>query len=355
VYSFSDSGIAGNRDLHLSSDFVAQFPRLQYVLGDQRILSVFDQYDNEARAAKRLYNVLGFVSVVLAVGGLEVAIGTLTSAALRQPLPPWITLLSGVLSLLAVLLIALSRGLRLREKWLQNVFVRERLRRWRHQILLNGSMMDMYVDNPREAQAALNRCWQQFLQSASVKDGGFLAYIAPDGSQKCLLFDDLQPPSHAELRDEIIGLQAQLRLEYQLEYSEYKFEPGGSVESLPELTRITDWVATSTLAGAVIVAMGGLIVSIDLGSGKADYLIAGVAAGLAILSAGTRALRSGLTIPAERDSYAEFSSRMQSLAEAFRRASDPQAQWKVLVQTETECADELRRFLAAKWHSRYIV
>jgi hypothetical protein len=125
------------------------------------------------------------------------------------------------------------------------------------------------------------------------------------------------------------------------------------------VTSAADWAATTTFVGAIGVS-AALFVSRLLGgeTNQSDVTVwlSASAVLLAVVSLAIRAIRSGLTVPGEFESYREYTSRCQVLAEVFRRASgDEAAQWRVLVELEESAAEELRRFLRTKSTSRFVV
>jgi hypothetical protein len=126
---------------------------------------------------------------------------------------------------------------------------------------------------------------------------------------------------------------------------------------------LSEAVATVTLAGAVFVGALGLLFSLGYlfpafhlpsDSLIASRLLGGSALLLAVLSAASRAYRSGYTLPAESESYEEYCDRVSEINAVFRSAKTDEQRLRQLEQLESEAASELRRFLRTKMHATFV-
>jgi hypothetical protein len=345
-----------NSDIHVDPDLTRYYPDLTCVITDPRFTDAFDRYDASVRKAKRRYIAVGLSSVILAVLALEFEIVSLAVDAVepRGPgVPRWISLLFPALAIVSVALIIWGHYAKLRRNWLVRVFLRERLRQWRHQVLLDGQLMDLARSDPADHKATLDRLWSEFRRIDRIGDGMFTTFKGNSG-QDHYWFIAPTIPHDADVVSHVLELQKQLRLDYQLAFGEEKLAEG---PGLSDFTQATQWLATTTLVAAVVVT-GCLFISRLLGGNHhtLDVWLAAAAGCLAVFSLGTRAIRNGLTIPHEQRSYEEYINRCQLLRQRFldKRGEDA-GQWQVLVDLETNAADELRRFLRMKWDSRFVL
>ena len=258
-----------------------------------------------------------------------------------------------------MVLIIYSRLKHFRSEWLLNVFFRERIRHWRHQLILDGVLMDMGEHDRISQIATIRNRWNQFVdQDLAVGDGWFDSFITggpnPEGSNTSLLHPH-SAPTNGLVLEEVLLLQREVRLQHQLDYANSKTASEGQKHlfSVAELTDTIDKAATTTLALAVMVIFVRFFVEFAHNSSKALIILAGTATVLAVASAAIRALKSGMSMPGERDSYVEYARRMRTLADLFD--FDPADRWEIVVQTEIAAVEELRRFLVAESKSRFIV
>ena len=240
-----------------------------------------------------------------------------------------------------------------------HVFVRERLRQWRHQLLLDGPFIDLTKSDPSAHKKMLDNRWARFQQEASIGGGKFDAFLGRPGADQ-YWFVTPKMPQEAALLEQILELQESLRIDYQLSFAVRKSEASGMRLGLAEVTRVADWIATTTLVGAVVVTVAQLGAELTGGQDQHDLAVwlGAAAIGLAVASLATRAIRAGLTIPGELESYEDYGNRCQILAEMFRKArndNDNRAQWGILQDLERAAADELRRFLHVKRDARFVL
>jgi hypothetical protein len=354
-----DPGIEGNTDIRTPRTTAAKYPLLVNVLTNDIVLDRFDSYDAKAKAAKTRYRTLGVISLVLVFLSLEWEVVSLTWAAWGGKVPFALNVIFGAVGVTALLLIIYSRLKHFRSEWLLNVFLRERIRHWRHQLVLDGVLMDMSGHDQRSQIETIRNRWNQFVdQDLAVGDGWFDTFVTggakPEGPDTPLLHPH-SAPTNSLVLDEVLLLQREVRLQHQLDYANSKTASEGQKHlfSVAELTDTIDKAATTTLALAVAVIVTRFFVEFIHDSSKALIVLAGTATALAVASAAIRALRSGLAIPGERDSYVEYAHRMEMLANRFD--FDHGDRWEIVVQTEIAAVEELRRFLVAESKSRFIV
>jgi hypothetical protein len=349
-------GVAQNRDIYPSHDYVQLFPALVNVLDDHRVNEAFDQYDKFARQSKRRYLRVGLTSTILGMAALEFEAVSLGIEALGNNVPRWSTLVFPGMAVASIVLAIGSHFLDLRRKWLVNVYLRERLRQWRHQILLDGGLMDLVVSDVEAHVAKVNDRWLKFVQDAAVADGKYTAFIGTEGAERPL-FGPTSTAVEDTVRMQVLTCQRQLRLDYQLEYVERKLATGDPRPGVTDVTYITDLISTTSLALAVSTGVAIFVYQLFNLHGSHHAALGGLAA-LALVfvvaSAGTRAIRSGLTVPDEKLSYEEYATRIRAFAELYRSASTDDERWHVLVRLEVAAAEELRRFLQVKEGSRFV-
>jgi hypothetical protein len=296
------------------------------------------------------------LSVGLAIVALEFEVFSLALDAVGQSVPRWSSLVFPAMAIVSVLTIIWAHMAGLRRVWLVNVFLRERLRQWRHQLLLDGELMDLARSDPAAYHTRIDYKWSQLCADATIGSGKFDTFIAKGGPDQYFFVEPKMPRDEVVL-SQVIRLQAQLRLDYQLSFGETKLSVGGGGKpGIADITKVADWSATTTLVGAVAVSVCLFVSELQRGGHGSHVWFAAAALGLAVLSLGIRAIRTGLTIPGEQESYEEYMNRCQVLAEVFHRdRHDDAARWRVLRDLEQSAAAELRRFLRMKSSSRFIV
>lgn len=346
-------GITANHDVLVGGDILNAYPTLAPLLADPRQAVAFKRFDDEAKRGKKLYALFGVVSIALAVLSLCYQAFGLAWTANGHITTRWVNALAGAVGISSIVLIVSCRLFGVRDRWLRNAFARESLRLWRHQQMLDGPFLDLLVTDPVSFVAMLDRRWVAFEHDGMVADGALPAFVL--GRPPASLSVDPIPPANEEVRRQVLDLQSWLRLRYQLRYATAKDSVGSANLSPRDLVTMTDWLATTSLLLAV--ALSGCAFFISLLSTSSGGLLNGLAAlgiGLAILSAAVRALRAGLTIPFERDSYAEYGQRLLVLDEAFAAATGDCERWQVLSRVEILAAEELHRFVVMKSSSRFI-
>jgi hypothetical protein len=289
---------------------------------------------------------------------LEWEIASLAWAAWGGKPESWLNILFGAIGAAAILMILISRLIRVRFKWLLNVFKRERIRQWRHQLILDGALMDLGQWDEAAQRIEIERRWNDFVQELSMGEGGLDAFLKQAFSLEVLnaaLCHDSSPPSNPVIRDEVLRLHERLRLRYQLEYARSKTASEGPhfLPTIGEFTETLDKAATTTFALAVGIIVARFCIGFFNPTQHTLIALAASATGLAVASAAIRALRSGLAVPGEQESYTEYGDRMQELH--FRFQLKPEERWQILEDVETASVEELRRFLVTKSKSRFVV
>ncbi len=346
------SGITANHDVLLDESVVRSFARLEPVLGDPEQRRRFVELDTAAKTAKRRYVRVGVASIACAFVALEYQAFSIAYEAHGHHPARVLNLAFGLVGLMSVVLVAGSYITGLRHRWLENAFARERLRLWRHQLLLDGALLDQLATNPDQARQAVARRWATFALETRVSDGAVRAFIEgrPPAPPVMAI------PADLSMADDVLQLQEALRLKFQLRFAAVKDSDGAGRLSPRDQVTLTDWMATTTLVVAVVLSAAGFAfeaVSDHAGGLLTDLNAVGL--GLVVASAAVRALRSGLTVPQERDSYAEYARRLHALDEAFDTARDRTEKWRILREVEVLAAEELHRFLTMKWDSRFIL
>ena len=128
-----------------------------------------------------------------------------------------------------------------------------------------------------------------------------------------------------------------------LRYSGRKIGPQGEAGELDldERTRWSEAVASTTLAGAVIVSVLAFAASARSvfpffstarQSGNVSGILGGCALLLAVLSAASRAYRAGHTLPDEPESYEEYCDRIREIKAVFKNVTTDEDKLRQLEQ-----------------------
>jgi hypothetical protein len=300
--------------------------------------------------------------VVLAISALEFEVIALAFVAHGDELPSSLEVIFPFAALLSFALIAWSYLGRLREKWLLNLFVRERIRQWRHQLLLDGDLVQECAQNDDKANASYHEQWSKLNEIFEMADGKFQHFVGGSGEDDYFFTDRPAPPADPSLMSDVLACQESMRIQYQRNFSSARGTSGSRRISLQDFTRVIQWLASTTLVGAVLAATGVFVVRVveysNAHTSTTSLVLATIAIGLAVLSLGVRALRTGLTIPAEYVSFEEYRHRCNALGlwwDRERAKAEMYEQWQCLVEFERTSASELRRYLRMKASSRFIV
>jgi hypothetical protein len=353
--AYSD-GITANWDVHIPPELVALYPQLSPILSNPEWEDVFDRYDSAAKANKTRYTIVGVASVVLSLVALCFAVFELALGRHGMAVERWVEILFAGAGVVAIGLVAYSRVADLRTKWLRSLYVRESFRRWKYRLLLNGAVMDLVETSVPQFEHEIARLWAAFKLDVRVADGALQQWLLSGDSVASMATNSFRPPLSASIRSDILELLEILRINYQIRYSTAKTIVGSRKVSVQEVTYFTDWLATATLLLALVTTV--LVFVVDVGGGAFGVSLDAVAAlgvGSAVVSAGVRALRSGLTIPDERDSYLVYTAELIGFRDQLADAADDDGRWRIHLQVEAAAERELGRFLLAKSGSRFIL
>lgn len=352
-----------NHDLDVSEAFLAAYPSIREGLKDERLLETFNYFDGKAKAHKRSFHLFGLWSLILGsvplvIAAVRMVVGEPRFAHLAVGYSA--AELCGVASVCFVLW---NRRKRHRVQWCQAVFCRERLRQWHFQKFLDGPLIEKLVKNKTEYETELNRRWVQL--EASFHDGyGTMMEFTRSATRENNFYHKAVDYSDTGIAQIVFDAMNTLRFEHQLRFSQRKIEPEGEQAglALKERTTVSETIASLTLVGAVLISALAVFVS------GADWLtvglpwdplsitrcLSGTALLLAVISASSRAYRTGFTLPGESESYEEYIGRIRELKAMFKIVSSNREKLNQLEDLEEEAAAELRRFLWMKTRATFL-
>jgi hypothetical protein len=347
-----------NHDIDVLPDYAAKYPRIEKILRDERLITLFKEYDSEARRAKKLFHSFGLLSLLagtLALLGVAIELMLL---GLKQTPPMWLQFGSHMLAVISVLLVLVMRIAQFRRKWRLAVFFRERLRHWHFQRFLDGKLVEKALAAPSDYTREVDHRWILLLQNFT--DGGGLMnefLRKPGNSQEW--FHLTTPYTDPAVLAEVIDALKYVRFSHQLRYA-LKQTSNEAEERVPNLVEKQLWseaVASITLilavaVSAVLLALPGLTPANEGDHHPVAVVLSAVALMLAVLSAASRAYRAGYTIPDEKESYDEYTDRVATLQQLMAHS---QAEFlNALAELERESVDELRRFLRMKERATFL-
>jgi hypothetical protein len=353
-----------NHDLNVSEEFLAAYPSIRKALKDERLLERFTFFEDRAKSHKRWFHLLGLWSLILGsvpliIAALRMIVGEGAFAAYTRAYSA--AELCGVASICLVLWNRLKRH---RMLWCQAVFYRERLRQWHFQKFLDGPLIEKLVGNEAEYDAELNRRRVQLEQNFHDGYGTMMEFTRFASRENNFLHE---PANYSDSRiaRTVFDALRTLRFEHQLRFSQRKIEPEAEHASLAlkERATVSETIASVTLAGAVLISALSVFVSgaheFDLPLQWDQLLITrclgGTALLLAVVSAASRAYRSGFTLPDESESYEEYCGRIRELKPVFlKTALSDEEKLRQLEQLEEEAAAELRRFMRMKTRATFL-
>jgi hypothetical protein len=354
-----------NNDLFVSKDFLSSFKDIGDALVDQRLNEAFLFYDAAARRHKIAFNRIGLCSLIFALVTLVTAAASVIAG---EPVTERLGIFGLALdcgSILAIAFILWNRLARHKARWCLALFCRERLRQWHFQIFLDGELVSKIATDPKEFQTELDKRWGILQQSLHDGYGTMTSYMH-HGSHESDFFHKRLAYTTPALAESVLEAMWTLRLDHQLRFCQRRIEREGEDASLTlnERTEISDSVASSSFAGAVLVGAFGVLLSImhswqALGSlaqhfGIISRVMAGIALVLTVISAASRAYRTGYTLPSELESYMEFCDRIREVKAVYENSEFMAEKFRQLEQLEGESIAELRRFLRMKMRATFV-
>jgi hypothetical protein len=351
-----------NHDLDVSSDFLAAFPALDSILKDARLISEFRRFNAIAIRNKRVFHVVGFLSLLFGLVPLVLAAVRLTVGEDRFAHLQLINPIANAFGVAAILMVIVLRIGRFRRRWCQAIFCRERLRQWHFQKFIDGELISSVGHDPSGFQAELDRRWVHLQQN--LRDGyGLMTQFVNFAAHDDDFFFEQTAYTDPGIAKEVFDALTTLRIDHQLRFSRGKIEPESEGTGFPlaERTTISETLATMTLVGAVFVtAVSAALPSLTPTFGAVvltefDRAFVGVALLLVVLSAATRAYRAGFTLPDEPESYGAYCDRVRELKAQFRAVSTDDERVRYLKQLEEESAAELRRYLRMKLRATFLM
>ena len=356
-HSNSDSDLPGiktqyNHDLNVSGEFLCDFSMIRDALEDQRLLNEFRRYEGLAKSQKVWFQTLGLLSLLLGLLSLGAAAFQIILGDSLAGEFPVIWRAANVAAFASLFLIVWMRVGGYRRRWCLAVFCRERLRQWHFQKFLDGELMGKIVTDRNQYDSQLNEKWNELQQNLRDGFGMMQDFMASRSRQNDFFFEYKPYPISSALGQTVLRALRTLRLDHQLRYTRRKEEVHGEGTgmALREHDSIAETVASVTLGGAVLVNALTVVFASRVNLSRA---LNGGALLLTVLSAASRAYRSGLTVPEEAESYSEYGDAVRQ-AKAIFDYTDFQGQFLQLQRVEEESAAELRRFLKMKIHANFI-
>jgi len=252
----------------------------------------------------------------------------------------------------------MTRIKRFSRHWLVALFFRERLRQWHFQKFLDGSLIEQLIENPAAGAALLDAKWADFLHRAATAEGEMNIFMEESGPGDWFFVPS--PYSNDALLKTVFETLRHLRLDYQLVYTAGKRQDRNrGLIAMRDASGILEYFAWFTLFVAVSLSVGQLIVSVIaiIGGFNASGWFQGLAYAstlLGVSSAGVRALRNGLTLPEEDNSYAAYKNRLREIQVRLNHIKP--AHWHAIFEyVERESIAELRRFLRMKDRASFLV
>nr|WP_281721867.1 hypothetical protein [Nitrosomonas nitrosa] len=351
-----------NHDIDLDVTFARGFPRIRRLLRQPTVVCEFGRFDKVAIANKVRFHALGTLSLFLGALSLLGLCVQLWYKVATQHDPHLLHLATHVAALAAFLLAFFIRLFKVKHKYLNACFARERIRQWHFQLFLDGELVERLVIGDKHAIAELTRRWESLLESFRNLDGTVNDFLSrPHVSTS--LFHPVTSYSLPEVATEVMEALKTIRIDHQVQYPERRIttEQGDHYVTLRNQLDWPEFVSHVALATAVGLAALGLILAITdsygfTGSTQAASALAILALASAVICAATHAYQAGTTSPTELDSYTETVTQMDYLRTIFNQLPHTIAsQQMVLEKLELAAASELRRFLTIKRHATFLL
>jgi hypothetical protein len=404
----TDSQSRYNHDIKIAPGFAKQFPAIEpLLLLSQEPFKIslgekFDEHDRAARLHKRQFEILGVLSLVLALGALLGITGELLELALthehQQPTEAGqakdhqrtsekspaqapahdskaatgtqraLMFVFEVAALLSVGILLVSRFLlQARHRYRLECFLRERIRQWRFQLFLDGQFVERVVHSAGtpDAQAValeLSKRWTVFTEKLRDPEGALEKFTSDASAAKELLHEDTAYKDKS-IAKEVFEILEIVRFDHQSQYPRRRLarEQGDRWLALWEHHEWAETIARGSLLIAVMIPVAQLAIAIGEGfgyppvMGSAHTWLFAVAIALAIISAAARAYKTGMTVPDEMESYEQYLEQVEVLKAIFcMPGASLEQQRTALKELEISVAQELRRFLAMKGKATFL-
>jgi hypothetical protein len=360
-----------NYDIEPPEEFVKLYEDLRPFILDKPLIADFRVNDQKAVESKRRFVSSGTYAVAMAFASVFLM-------ALWQPLQlkgiELLALLSLVPGVLALAINFVMRREQQRANWLEPMFIRERLRQWHFQVFLDGAFVEKHVANLRELQdekrveaekkieAELLRLRADHMALAKHDPAGYLNEflgLADEGKRprSPSLFFQTTPYKATEIAELVHKFLSHLRIKHQWLYCTVKLDDK-RIPSLREKAKWLNWVSQSGLVVAVGCSLMQFFFALTTATtnwNMSSWVIwtAFFAAFASVSAASARALRGGLTLPEEDNSYTEYSQAVAEIMDKVQKATLPDKQ-TLHEELEKEAVAELRRFLRMKSKATFL-
>jgi hypothetical protein len=339
-----------NKDLNVSKEMLAQFPRLTGLLHNPEINRELTAPNVVASRSKLFFNTLGFLSLIFIIILLLIAVWRFALHTVGIVPPGYLLWISGVLGVVSFLMSLSSHFLfKFQHKWLQNRFITERFRQWKFQQLLDGLFVALYETDPRAFEEELTARWVKAKFTILEMPGTINDFINAED------FELFVKPSVCDdegLARQIIEAYQYLRLDYQARYFSLK------KEMLQTLDVWTNSIAKFSLLIAACLALGEVILLLAYGmehETTLSWVMGALGLSAALLSAAIRVVRSAKAISEEAERYTSKWVLLKILADRLRKETDPAKQLQYMVETERVCVEELREFIRTFKKADYLL
>jgi len=346
-----------NHDINVSQEFANRFPQIKHLLVLPDVFKVFDGYDRIAKRYKFLYQALGIASLVIGLFSMLGVVAELLFESLKWELPTKVAMAIELSALLAILIIAFDcLVLRTRSNYLSACFAREQIRLWRFQLFIDGRFVENVAKDRVNAREECQTRWQTFKEALKLLKGAQEDFVRRRTVPIDLNHHDT-PYTDPVIAKQVFDALLVLRFNYQAQYARSltAAETPGRIVALRSQFDWSETLARLGLLGALILpAIQLFVIKIEAHTLHASLSAAALA--LVALSATARAYRTGLTLPEEIESYEEYTAHIDTLRELFLMSgTSDERKREILKELETEAARELRRFLAMKSKSTFVV
>jgi hypothetical protein len=344
-----------NRDINVSESILSVYPELAPLLRNKDIEETFAQVDQIARWRKRVFTLLGTVSLILVCAVLIFLSWRLALEANSVNVSAKFEEIIAAAGLLAVgiqLYLFLSG---LHRKWIYARFMAERIRLWKYQILLDGEFVSAGVHAPvNQFRHALKERWIVFYETLKHGVGGMNVFI---DSLPRELVTNPTPYLDGQLMLRVRDAYLLLRLDVESSHFEDKnalLEPLDSItdswaKALLGLSGLTAIAEVCLLAAPSV----GLLVVPTTSFKVIAAILAGLALSFAIISSGIRVYRSASMLVEERERYHAKQTHLKRIREKIAGERDPNKLLSLMEEAETVCTEELQEFLATLRRANY--
>jgi hypothetical protein len=241
------------------------------------------------------------------------------------------------------------------------------MRQWHFQLFLDGPFVELASSNPTGFAAELERRWVRLQEGLGAMHHCLQPFL-DDHYRTNDLYVTPQPYTNQDIANEVVTALSDLRFGRQGGYASIKLDDTGIAQFMPTPKRLEflALISNISLLAAIGVTVAFVCVDVlmllwhamqwgDTTFQHIPMILLQFATFFTAVSAGSRALKAGATLPEEIESYDHYRTEVIQLRRLWDNIVTNEQKFAALAELEREAARELRRFLRIKARATFIL